>query len=549
MYNTVETSMRSDLNQTVSKPFRRRSDQPEDLSSLAQLEELEDREVGKNSNTQEDIDDFHEHSIFRESLDTPGREEVRKKPSSNSRFLLVANFWDVLCFGVCLTSANLTYGAWHAALQLGFWPFFYVTLIFSTVFISIHLCIAEMVSILPFSGGMYGFARVTLGPYFGFIAGSFESTANIIYAMYGMAQLGAYFTYMMRGDKKYEPIYWLGFYVIIIMNEFLGRKYYFRLMRVVAVLIMLIFLFYIGESIPHEHPKEYLTDDGTNDPFRYGAELTVVSLQYVAFLYFGIEIIPLVSDEVKEPRKTTPRVIICILVFISVFSLLFMFLAYCQYPSYPMNLLVSVAPLNSGFTNTFNINDRVASAFAYFALLAAVSIYVFGFAKQLKALGTSKLLPACFGWTFPETNIPYIALLVGSLIGYSILLLSYFRDDLYANMLIPTRLYLTGYMFTYCSFILVLISFIIFRIKYWTLPRGFINPLGIFSAIYGILGLLLLLYILFRYVSIDFTFAKIFACYFGILTVFYCIYSKSRQVFSEEEQEILFKVYLMKSKF
>eukprot|EP01040_Poterioochromonas_malhamensis_P004355 gene4355-4668_t len=421
MYNTVETSMRSDLNQTVSKPFRRRSDQPEDLSSLAQLEELEDREVGKNSNTQEDIDDFHEHSIFRESLDTPGREEVRKKPSSNSRFLLVANFWDVLCFGVCLTSANLTYGAWHAALQL-------------------------------------------------------------------------------------------------------GRKYYFRLMRVVAVLIMLIFLFYIGESIPHEHPKEYLTDDGTNDPFRYGAELTVVSLQYVAFLYFGIEIIPLVSDEVKEPRKTTPR-----------------------YPSYPMNLLVSVAPLNSGFTNTFNINDRVASAFAYFALLAAVSIYVFGFAKQLKALGTSKLLPACFGWTFPETNIPYIALLVGSLIGYSILLLSYFRDDLYANMLIPTRLYLTGYMFTYCSFILVLISFIIFRIKYWTLPRGFINPLGIFSAIYGILGLLLLLYILFRYVSIDFTFAKIFACYFGILTVFYCIYSKSRQVFSEEEQEILFKVYLMKT--
>jgi hypothetical protein len=56
------------------------------------------------------------------------------KPTDNSRLLQTANYWDVLAFGICLVSANLTYGAWHDALLLGFWSFFFSTLIMSSVF-------------------------------------------------------------------------------------------------------------------------------------------------------------------------------------------------------------------------------------------------------------------------------------------------------------------------------------------------------------------------------------------------------------------------------
>jgi amino acid transporter len=47
-----------------------------------------------------------------------------------------------------------------------------------------------MISILPFSGGTYGFARVTVGPYFGFLVGCFESFGNILYSVIGMIELG-----------------------------------------------------------------------------------------------------------------------------------------------------------------------------------------------------------------------------------------------------------------------------------------------------------------------------------------------------------------------
>jgi hypothetical protein len=70
--------------------------------------------------------------------DSSLQSEKRRTYTENSRFLQIANFWDVLAFGICLTSANLAYGAWHAGLILGFWSFFFATLMISTVFFALH---------------------------------------------------------------------------------------------------------------------------------------------------------------------------------------------------------------------------------------------------------------------------------------------------------------------------------------------------------------------------------------------------------------------------
>jgi ethanolamine permease len=475
--------------------------------------------------------------------------ENRPKHSDKSQYIQIASFWDVLAFGICLVSANLTYGVWHAGLVLGFWSFFFATLIMCTVFVSVHLCIAEMISILPFSGGMYGFARVTLGPYFGFIVGCLESMGNVIYAMIGMLELGSFFTYIIgQDDRKYEPLYWLAFYLIILANEFFGRKYYFKMLKITACLILLIFLMYMACSIPETHPKKYIPDDAIKQTFFYGADITIISLQISAFVFFGLEIIPLVSDEVANARKDTPRALVGTMVFLIVSAFLIMFFSYCQAPGYPLDLYFSKSSLNSGFKNSFHINDRMATVFAYFPLLAAVSIYVFGFAKQMKALGQSRLLPSCFGWTMKDSNVPYVSLIVGCSVGYGLLLLAYFLGEVYTGDSLPFALYITAYIGTYTTFILVLISFIIFRVKYYNLKREFVNPLGITGAVYGICGMLILLYILFRYSSKEYTDVIIYCCFIGIVSIFYLVYSRTRQTFSEEEQKIMFVVYLMQCK-
>jgi ethanolamine permease len=471
----------------------------------------------------------------------------KKKYADNSRLLQIANYWDVLAIGICLGSANLTYGVWRAGLTLGFWSFIFAAVMIASVFFSLHFCIAEMISILPFSGGMYGFARVTLGPYFGFMVGCYESVGNIIYAMYGMLLLSAYLSYITDIEPKYQPIMWLGFYLVIMLNEFLGRKYYFILMRTVAILLVMMFLFYVAISIPKEHPKKYMQHKAFEQTFDYGAELTIVSLQYAAFIYFGIEIIPLVSDEVGDARKDTPRALMTTVTFVTVFAFLIMFLSYCQFPGYPYVLVFTVAPLNSAFENTFDVTDKMITVLAFFSYLAAVSIYVYGFAKQMKALGSSKLLPAPFAWTIEGTKIPYMSLLIGSSIGYALLLLSYFRGQIYSGEdSIPSGLYLGGYLFTYFSFILILISFIVFRVKYYNLKREFTSPLGIAGAVYAICGFLMLLYILTRYTSKVYTYVIIFCCFSAIMSLYYYFFARHRQTFSEEEQKIMFVVYLMK---
>jgi amino acid permease len=82
------------------------------------------------------------------------------------------------------------------------------------------------------------------------------------------------------------------------------------MLRFIAILIGFIFILYIGVAIPQVHPKKYIQPNDANRPFLYGADLTLVSLQFSAFIYFGLEIIPLVSDEVKEATIDTPRAMV-----------------------------------------------------------------------------------------------------------------------------------------------------------------------------------------------------------------------------------------------
>jgi ethanolamine permease len=505
-------------------------------------------QIELNNMKHEEVEEVHPDE---EGPSNPENQSEAKNDGENSKFQQIASFWDVLAFGICLTSANLSYGAWHYGLVLGFWSFFFATMMIATVFFALFFSIAEMISILPFSGGMYGFARVTVGPYFGFMVGMFESVGNILYTMYGMLQLGFYFCFITETPRKWVPLFWLLFYSIMLTNEFLGRKYYFKLMRGLAILILLIFLFYIGISIPKTHTQKYFsTANDIENTFFYGADLTIVSLQFAAFMFFGIEIIPLVSDEVKEAKRDTPRALICTVIFVTVFGAVIMLLTFAQYPGYPFSAIFNRTPLNNGFINTFpDVTERIATVFAFIPLLATVSIYVFGFAKQMKALGNSKLLPSAFGWTIDGTKVPYVSLLVGCAMSFTLCMICYFRVEYYPLSALPAILYLTGYICTYSSFIIVMVSFIVFRVKYYNLKREFTSPFGIVGAVYAMCGFLFLLYILFNYTVQDYTYIKIYGSLVGITTFYYYFFARNWQTFSEEEQKVMFVVYLMQGEF
>jgi amino acid transporter len=167
----------------------------------------------------------------------------------------------------------------------------------------------------------------------------------------------------------------------------------------------------------------------------------------------------------------------------------------------------------------------------------------------MKALGNSKLLPAAFGWTLEGTKVPYVSLLVGCAVSFGLCMICYFRVEYYPLSPLPSVLYLCGFICTYSSFIIVMGSFIVFRIKYYNLKREFTSPFGIAGAVYAMFGFILLLYILFKYTVGQYTYLKIYAALTGIAILYYYFFARNWQTFSEEEQKIMFVVYLMRCKF
>jgi len=94
-------------------------------------------------------------------------------------------------------------------------------------------------------------------------------------------------------------------------------------------------------------------------------------------------------------------------------------------------------------------------------------------------------------------------------------------------------------------FVFCFIAFVVFRRKFSSMSRSFVNPLGDFSAIYGS-GVFIIAWVatLF-YNPVDKMFLVGLAGYWFACAVFFCTYLVHNQKFSEEEKKVMFKAYLI----
>lgn len=149
------------------------------------------------------------------------------------------------------------------------------------------------------SGGTYGFARVTVGPYLGFLVGAFEAMANIAYTFVGMMPIGTSLTYILNGDPIYEPLYWFLAYVTVIGMEFMGRKVYFKFLNAYAFAIIMIVIFYLILAIQSVDVDTYLPPVKGN-LFKNGMSDLMSIWPIVGWFYLGFETMPLISDEIQN---------------------------------------------------------------------------------------------------------------------------------------------------------------------------------------------------------------------------------------------------------
>lgn len=194
---------------------------------------------------------------------------------------------------------------WSLGFSQGFWEFFTSTMVISVAYICLCLCLAEMISILPFSGGSYGFSRVTTGPYFGFIVGFFDSVSNIIYVSLFVRTCTAFFQFAFYDitSSRYDPLWWAILYIGLFFLHILLGKHSFKFISIFGFICLIIPIIYI---LGTAHLQDFQTnvidlEKLTNHvPFERGVKGFVRLLPPSALMYFGIDMLCLVCEDTRD---------------------------------------------------------------------------------------------------------------------------------------------------------------------------------------------------------------------------------------------------------
>ena len=88
---------------------------------------------------------------------------------------------------------------------------------------------------------------------------------------------------------------------------------------------------------------------------------------------------------------------------------------------------------------------------------------------------------------------------------------------------------------------------LVFRYKFPTIHREYYSPLGIAGAVYGC-AVFTLAFVTSVAFQGDYVAVLLYVCVMLVAVVYYFAVSQQRQAFSEEEKQVMFCAYLMKSK-
>lgn len=202
--------------------------------------------------------------------------------------------------------------------------------------------------------------------------------------------------------------------------------------------------------------------------------------------------------------------------------------------------LHNVFPLSSGFGQIFGISTQWGTVFSIAPCFGSCVGYMYVASRQLNAMARSGLMPAVLKWTHGENHTPVAAMLAVTAACLVCQGFAWWHDP-YTLLF---RMAISGSCVVY---VLVLLCYIQFQTAYSHMERAFVNPLGIASAVYGILCFALIevavLFIL--PLQMDFNQTIAFGCIFTAATVYYFTVVQYIQTFSPEEQTKFLRTYIV----
>lgn len=421
------------------------------------------------------------------------------------------------------------FAGWNFGLAQGGWGgLLLATLLMATLYLCMVLSLAELSSMIPTSGGGYGFARVAFGPWGGFLTG----TAILIeYAIAPAAIanfIGGYCTSLFGVGGP--PVY-LAAYVLFVGLHLWGVGEALRLMfaiTAVAVLALVVFLVAMVGRFEAANLFDIAATEawGSSAFLPFGVMGVWAAIPYAMWFFLAVEGVPLAAEETANPQRDLPRGIIAAMAVLLVFGGAILVLGPggvgAARLAISANPLVEALAVPASDGNGGGWLPAFVNAVGLAGLAASFFSIIYAYSRQLFALSRAGYLPRALSIT-SRRKAPVYALLVPGVIGFGLSLWE--QGDL---------LILVAVFGATISYVLMLAAHIVLRRRHPELPRPYRTPGGTFTS--G-LALALALLALVAGVWVDWRVVLGAALVYGVLVAWFGLYSRHHLVAQAPEEE------------
>ncbi len=462
-----------------------------------------------------------------------------------------AGFWGLWGIGIAAVISG-DFAGWNVGLSTTGWGGLLVaTLIIIVMYFTMIFSIGEMSAAMPHTGGAYSFARAALGPWGGFVTGLAETieyvvtTAVVVWfsAIYAdSALLG------LTGLSLPQPLWWAILYAAFVGLNSLGASIGFRFALIVAIISMGVILFFavgsiVSGSVDFSRLLDIAPVDGNSTFLPFGAIGILFALPFAIWFFLGIEALPLAAEEATNPSRDIPKASVWGVVTLAFFAILVLLLN----PAVTGTAAISAGadsgePLLAGF-RVF-LPEGVAAVLALFALvglLASLQGIMFAYGRNMYSLSRAGYYPKFLSLTGKKHQTPWVALLVGAIVGYIILTLVLIvlpGISAEAGAAASGIILFIAVFGAVIAYIMQMVSFVVLRRNLPNVERPYKSPTGVPGAIVaGIIAVGALLGILLN--SVFLTAVITFMVLFAIGIILFALVGRHRLVLSPEEEYAL----------
>ncbi|KAJ3311008.1 hypothetical protein HDU76_003226, partial [Blyttiomyces sp. JEL0837] len=152
-----------------------------------------------------------------------------------------ANMWHMLAVIWGLQLAGATSG-WQVILENGWGSGVAAIGIVCIAYWCVAVLLAELSTMLPFTGGMAIYARAAFGPFIGYIVGQCEMWEYGLTSASNMVVIGEICELVFGTASNLQPIYWVLLMVVLYVQQALGSSFFFNSVAVLSAYSTIVIL-------------------------------------------------------------------------------------------------------------------------------------------------------------------------------------------------------------------------------------------------------------------------------------------------------------------